>query len=844
MQKMGQGVKVYKGFFVLLAFFLALFLSFTEGYTQIPTASFWVNPASGTLGAPAQVQFTDTSTNSPTWWLWEFGDGQFSLEQHPLYTYQQAGTYTVTLSVGNVDGVDSATQSYTVNACVNPDQVILDGVGAKSSIQQAYNDAVLLGWNTIPISLKAGVFTEDLNFNADALVRLKGGYDCTFSSNDSLETIIVGSLTIGAGTVVPINLKIATVLPVANEYLCDGLDDNGNTQVDENLNAPPCFRQLGVCAGSVQECLGVLGWSGADSPECYNPVLYEVTEVTCDDLDNDCDGQVDEGFPDIDADGICDDIDTCTDVDGDTYCAEVDDCNDNDPNINPGITEICGDAIDNNCSGQADDTSIDNDGDGYTSLDSCMGTADDCDDDDPGVYPGATEIFGDGIDQDCNGSQDTIEAADQVCFGCHSIGTITLKHVVAPPDGTCVDCHAAPTTNVLSEHYGRTVRTAGNNLSVGQTIECRSCHDIHNDKYDVFEIPGTGEVWNPVDAIRPNETCDTCHEDRADGHVTGTAHNNRIINNLCGQCHTSDTTVLGQPGSGTLINDADVDALHRSDCTLCHNYTGTKLSKAVVRQAIQDGLYGTQITCGNCHSYHPDIDHTAIVTTTGTQCGNCHSDPPPLVDPADPKVHNACTSCHDANYGLISLAVGKSFSVGGNCSTCHGDFSNHSHHEGIYNDVSYNVVVDTSQTSQQGCALCHTDYDMINGSSLGLGTWETIFVEHDLDGTKDGSANSCDICHAYDGNSSPSLATVQNAIASGSPATCATCHTDKVPNVEHNIPTSGKHPEHLALPGYSCSTCHYTVNYPYFKSGTDLDGDNLYNLNETDVCENCHKALW
>ena len=192
MQKMGQGVKVYKGFFVLLAFFLALFLSATEGYNQIPPAFFSVNPAS--VEAPGQVQFTDTSTNSPTWWLWEFGDGQFSLEQNPLYAYQQAGTYTVTLSVGNVDGVNSATQSYTVNACGNPDQVILEGDSAKSSVQQAYDDAVLLGWNTIQISLKAGVFTEDLNFNADALVRLKGGYDCTFSSNDSLETIIVGSL--------------------------------------------------------------------------------------------------------------------------------------------------------------------------------------------------------------------------------------------------------------------------------------------------------------------------------------------------------------------------------------------------------------------------------------------------------------------------------------------------------------------------------------------------------------------------------------------------------------------------------------------------------------------------
>ena len=179
-------VKAYKGFFVVLTFFFALFILVATVYTQIPTASFSVDQASGTLGAPAQVQFTDTSTNIPTWWLWEFGDGQFSLEQNPQYTYQQAGTYTVKLSVGNVDGVDSTTQSYTVNACGNPDQFILDGVGAKSSIQQAYDDAVLLGWNTIPISLKAGVYTEDLNFDAsNAIIELKGGFDCAFASNDN-----------------------------------------------------------------------------------------------------------------------------------------------------------------------------------------------------------------------------------------------------------------------------------------------------------------------------------------------------------------------------------------------------------------------------------------------------------------------------------------------------------------------------------------------------------------------------------------------------------------------------------------------------------------------------------
>jgi PKD repeat protein len=67
-----------------------------------PTAAFtWTTPA--TTGVP--VQFTDQSTNNPTTWSWDFGDGGMSSDQHPTFTYNTAGTYTVTLTVSNNCGV-------------------------------------------------------------------------------------------------------------------------------------------------------------------------------------------------------------------------------------------------------------------------------------------------------------------------------------------------------------------------------------------------------------------------------------------------------------------------------------------------------------------------------------------------------------------------------------------------------------------------------------------------------------------------------------------------------------------------------------------------------------------
>lgn len=80
-----------------------------------PVANFTASQSSGVV--PLTVNFTDTSTNTPTSWLWNFGEDVTSTLQNPSYEYTSVGTYTVTLTATNITGTDNEikTSFITVN---------------------------------------------------------------------------------------------------------------------------------------------------------------------------------------------------------------------------------------------------------------------------------------------------------------------------------------------------------------------------------------------------------------------------------------------------------------------------------------------------------------------------------------------------------------------------------------------------------------------------------------------------------------------------------------------------------------------------------------------------------
>jgi large repetitive protein len=85
------------------------------------TARFVIPPAAAfnadktTASTTDSIQFTDASTNAPTSWAWDFGDGTTSTLQNPTHTYATEGTKTVALTVTNAGGSNTMTKTAYIN---------------------------------------------------------------------------------------------------------------------------------------------------------------------------------------------------------------------------------------------------------------------------------------------------------------------------------------------------------------------------------------------------------------------------------------------------------------------------------------------------------------------------------------------------------------------------------------------------------------------------------------------------------------------------------------------------------------------------------------------------------
>jgi PKD repeat protein len=200
-----------------------------EDYTIIalpnvnpPVAEFTSNYVAGACINP--VQFTDVSTNAPTSWAWDFGDGQSSTQQNPSHQYAASGTYTVSLTATSANGSDVETKANYVTIQV-PCLVYCASNGTGQPGPGGPRPSQLFITRVAVTNAQPGAFS-----NATQL-------EPTGYGNYTGQTIIVNPG--------PVNLTVAVNLNLAHRTFVwmdmsqDGVLDNNELVVNGNSTAGP-----------------------------------------------------------------------------------------------------------------------------------------------------------------------------------------------------------------------------------------------------------------------------------------------------------------------------------------------------------------------------------------------------------------------------------------------------------------------------------------------------------------------------------------------------------------------------------------------------------------------------
>lgn len=360
-----------------------------------------------------------------------------------------------------------------------------------------------------------------------------------------------------------------------------------------------------------------------------------------------------------------DDSENC-DLDGDGICPADGDCNDNDATINPNAQEVC-DGIDNNCDRSVDENAQDtfywdDDGDGYgdpnSSIDACdrpngyVGNDNDCDDSNADIYPGNIDVAGDGVDQNCDGTDAPVFDIDGDGYSstvdCDDNDVNVNPGVAEVCNNIDDNCDGSVDNNALDgityymdsdgDGYGDSSLTViACSLLPGYSITDGDCNDA-----DI--------AYNPIAA----ESCTDTNDYNCDG-ITGSIDGDNDGYLACEDCDDSNPSIF--PSNPEICDGVDND---------CNGLSDDNASGATTLYMDMDGdTFGDPLTAINSCTPLPNY------TSDNTDCDDTQSAVAPNLPETCDGLDNNCNGQVDDNaansttwyqdsdgdtYGLISVS--------------------------------------------------------------------------------------------------------------------------------------------------------------------------------------------